>query len=352
MPDSHVDNLKVGVSGTPGTGTATVGSAASGCRGFVAGDDGKTFSGRWTDGTAWETATGCLYTHSGTTLTRGTLKESSTGSAISLTSAAVFECAPLAELGNRVEQIALQDVTITDAAVTMQVGKRYRGSIAAFTADRTYTLPAVFAAGDMVEVCITEGDDTYELLVTAASGDTLNGIAGGTEWSRVFITGEVVRFRGDVANSAWVVDYDGRIPCHAVFDLSTAESGTKNAATYYAPTSVSGAWTAQKNIGDCGNTSNSRVTCRRAGVYSAQGFAGSTTSLASGQYWSVRIWDGTTTHAFTHSSVASAIAPSYSCGVEIPLTDGQYLEFQTRCEAASKYCSANGTAYSVKEVLP
>ena len=38
MPDTHVDNLKVGVSGTPGTGTATIGSAASGCRGFVAGD--------------------------------------------------------------------------------------------------------------------------------------------------------------------------------------------------------------------------------------------------------------------------------------------------------------------------
>ena len=105
MPDTHVDNLKVGVSGTPGTGTATIGSAASGCRGFVAGDDGKTFSGRWTDGTAWETATGCVYTHSGTTLSRGTRKESSTGSAISLTSAAVFECSPVADFGNKVEKL-------------------------------------------------------------------------------------------------------------------------------------------------------------------------------------------------------------------------------------------------------
>lgn len=104
MPDTHVDNLKVGVSGTPGTGTATVGAAASGCRGFVAGDDGKTFSGRWTDGTAWETASGCLYTHSGTTLARGTLLASSTGSRLSLTSAAVFECSPVADLGNRLEK--------------------------------------------------------------------------------------------------------------------------------------------------------------------------------------------------------------------------------------------------------
>lgn len=120
MPDTHVDNLKVGVSGTPGTGTATVGSAASGCRGFVAGDNGKTFSGRWTDGTAWETATGCLYTHSGTTLTRGTLKESSTGSAISLTSAAVFECSPVADLGNKLEA-ALQ-ACVPGGRLTLESG--------------------------------------------------------------------------------------------------------------------------------------------------------------------------------------------------------------------------------------
>lgn len=110
MPDTHVDNLKVGVSGTPGTGTATIGSAASGCRGFVAGDDGKTVSGRWTDGTDWETASGCLYTHSGTTLARGNLLASSTGSRLSLTSAAVFECSPVADFGNKVEA-ALQGVT-------------------------------------------------------------------------------------------------------------------------------------------------------------------------------------------------------------------------------------------------
>jgi len=120
MPDTHVDNLKVSVSGTPGTGTATIGSAASGCRGFVAGDDGKTFSGRWTDGTAWETASGCRYTHSGTTLARGTLLASSTGSRISLTSAAVFECSPVADLGNRLEA-ALQSA-VPGGRLTLESG--------------------------------------------------------------------------------------------------------------------------------------------------------------------------------------------------------------------------------------
>lgn len=120
MPDTHVDNLKVAVSGTPGTGTATIGSAASGCRGFVAGDNGKTFSGRWTDGTAWETASGCLYTHSGATLTRGTRLDSSTGSSLSLTSAAVFECSPVANLGNRLEA-ALQSA-VPGGRLTLESG--------------------------------------------------------------------------------------------------------------------------------------------------------------------------------------------------------------------------------------
>ena len=120
MPDTHVDNLKVSVSGTPGTSTATIGSAASGCRGFVAGDDGKTFSGRWTDGTAWETASGCAYTHSGTTLARGTFLASSTGSRLSLTSAAVFECSPVADFGNKLEA-ALQSC-VPGGRLTLESG--------------------------------------------------------------------------------------------------------------------------------------------------------------------------------------------------------------------------------------
>jgi hypothetical protein len=44
--------------------------------------DGVTFL----DGSAWEVRNGCTYTHGTTTLTRGTLEESSTGSAISLSS--------------------------------------------------------------------------------------------------------------------------------------------------------------------------------------------------------------------------------------------------------------------------
>lgn len=77
------DRIKV-ASATTGTGTLTLGAAASGYQTFAAGDDGKIFDIVIEDGTAWETAHACVYTHSGTTLTRGVFDGSSTGSALSL----------------------------------------------------------------------------------------------------------------------------------------------------------------------------------------------------------------------------------------------------------------------------
>lgn len=80
---------RVGVAtATTGTGTLTLGAAESGYQGLAAGDNGKYFDIVIEDGAAWEVARNCLYTHSGTTLTRGTLEESSTGSALNLTGSA------------------------------------------------------------------------------------------------------------------------------------------------------------------------------------------------------------------------------------------------------------------------
>lgn len=73
------------VAAAPGTGSVSVGTATSGYRTLTAADDGLTFDGvTLLDGSAWEIRNGCVYTHGTTTLTRGTLEESSTGSAISL----------------------------------------------------------------------------------------------------------------------------------------------------------------------------------------------------------------------------------------------------------------------------
>lgn len=102
MSTTHVNRLRCAVTNTPGTsGNITVGSAlnvgTSGRRTFTAADDGKPFEPTFEDGTAWETRTGCVYTHSTATLTRGTLVDSSTGSAIALTSATVVTLGPTAK---------------------------------------------------------------------------------------------------------------------------------------------------------------------------------------------------------------------------------------------------------------
>ena len=78
------------VSNTPSTsGNLTVSTAVAGpYRTLTAADDGLICSVSIVEGDAWEVRTGCVYTHGTTTLTRGTLEESSTGSAIDLTSSA------------------------------------------------------------------------------------------------------------------------------------------------------------------------------------------------------------------------------------------------------------------------
>jgi hypothetical protein len=91
------DRIKFTPSGTPGTGTITVGSAASGFRtpatASVA-DGTQLIAYAIEDGTAWETGTG-TYTSSGTTFSR-TLSASSTGSLLSLSSSATIYFTPIA----------------------------------------------------------------------------------------------------------------------------------------------------------------------------------------------------------------------------------------------------------------
>ena len=92
MTATHKNFLKTTISAVAGSGLGafTIDAASSGYRTFGAGDDGLTFDGvTISEGTAWEVRNGCVYTHSGTSLSRGTLMDSSTGSAIAFTSAAV-----------------------------------------------------------------------------------------------------------------------------------------------------------------------------------------------------------------------------------------------------------------------
>lgn len=102
------DMAEMTVTGTPGTGTITLGSAVSGYLTFAASGviDGELISYSIRDGANWEVGRG-TYTASGTTLTRGSIYSSNSNSAISATSAAVVWVAHLAEDHGDVEAVTL-----------------------------------------------------------------------------------------------------------------------------------------------------------------------------------------------------------------------------------------------------
>lgn len=86
---SYKNRVGMTVTGTPGTGTITLNAAETGYQTFASAYGANAnVDILIEEGSAWEIARDCTYTHSGTTVSRGTLEASSTGSALSLTSAA------------------------------------------------------------------------------------------------------------------------------------------------------------------------------------------------------------------------------------------------------------------------
>src|SRR4030067_877104 len=160
--------------------------------------------------------------------------------------------------------------------------------VAANVHDGSAGAGAPAAVGDRIGIAATFGNASFELIITAGSGDTLNGVAGGTEWSRLFITGELVVMRCTVANATWVVESDGRIPQKGLLRLSTSPSENETAATFVYPSAASptaGVWTAETNIGSCAVIASDKVVARRAGKYNVTLGALSTAVVADQNYF-------------------------------------------------------------------
>ena len=263
-----------------GSGTASVADFTAAARTVV--DDSTVSDMVNTLGGATSTGTGGLVRVNGATLT-GTPAAPTASPGTNTTQIATTAFVAAAVTGP--SGIA-NDVDISgtaDANITAAVNTFYFRNIAGYTADRTLELPATAAVGDRVGIFISTGDDTYELKITAASGDTLKGVSGGTEWSRLFISGESVTVRCVVANSTWIIETDCRIPMSGVMNLTTAATG-ESASTATRPTTVSGVWTATANVGDICATSTDKFTARRAckailtmGCYSNAAVAASNT---------------------------------------------------------------------------
>jgi len=257
------------IGNTPSTsGNFTVGSAVDSLHVTLgASDDGLSFSARiFETGVGSEVRTGCTYTHGTTTLTRGTLESSTSGSALSFTSAAQVQI--LGATAVSAASVELPLIAGPNANTSLQAGRSYVVDAASLTATRTYTLPATAKAGERVQIMLSSGSASYAVIITAASGDTLNGVAGGTEWSRLFIAGEVVTLRCVAESSAWVVDYDGRIAQSAKMHLSTSADG-ESSGVYIRPTAAPtpGAWTSTWDNASINVPASDRIAPRRTGRY-------------------------------------------------------------------------------------
>ena len=347
----HKNRVQMTVSGNPGTGTIDLGSATSGYQSFSSAYGANaTVDILITETTNWEVARNCAYDHTNSEVSRGTFEASSSGLAVSFTSAAIVSVIATAASGNNwgLNQIK---AAVTGSNVTGVVGTMHILDLAGLTADRDFVLPATCAVGDRIGVFVEVGDASHELLLKPDGSDTINGGAAGAEWSRVFITGECVIFRCVTANSAWIVEYDGRIPCQMSFDLSTNESGTKNGGTYYAPTSVNGVWTVVKNIGDCGDSSTSRFNVRRDGSYLFTASWGSTSTPADQTVNAIRFTDGTVQYGgWLYGQGVTGTVQMATSHADF-LTVGKYIEMQTRSGAASAYASTATTWFSAMEIL-
>ncbi len=291
---THRNFIRQTISNTPGTsGGFTLSTAVSGFLALEAGDTGLTFDLKITEtGLGSEARTGCVYTHGTTSLTRGTLEKSTTGAAISFTVNAVVSVVATADSGRRWDSAGLTTLaaSVTTADVTGVVGTLHYLDLSGLTAARNFTLPAVAAVDDRVGVYVSAGCTTAgrELILKANTGDTLNGVSA-AEWSRLFITGECVIMRCVVANTTWVVDYDGRIAQRCFARLSTNATGETAASDTY-PTNNGGAWTSVLDQGNIFTAASGTVTTRRACKGNVLFSGVSVNSVSDGQYFQVGLY--------------------------------------------------------------
>lgn len=253
------------------------------------------------------------------------------------------------------EYTNMAQATGTDADTTMAINTLYVVDMSAWaTADRTYTLPATAAVGDTIGIVITAGDASHELIITAGSGDTLNGIAGGTEWSRVFITGEIVVMRCTAANTTWMVVQDGRIPQKCDMELTTSCDG-EAPNTFEQPTlcATPGAWTARVDVGSLASVSQDRITVRRAGNYNVLIAGRVKDASADGANFNVAGYQnaGATLVLLGGQQPGAAAQPIASSARLLPLVAGDYIVYKFRTAAGSLGQQSGQTWFDVVEVL-
>lgn len=347
-------------SSTTGTGTLTLGAAVAGYQAMPAAADGKLVratvfevDGAGVPNGAWETFIG-TYTHSGTTLSRGTLMASSTGSVVNF---GATKRVAVSLLASSVQST----VTGTDAAATLVGGTDFEIDTSILTADRVLTLPVGSPVGTVIEVASGGSNASFEIILRTGVGETCEfrgqQIAASSEITRMFITGEWVRFK-KITSTKWRA-VERLIPQSGLLRLSTSATG-ETAATVVQPTAFGGAWTADINVGSVCTPASGLITTRRAAKLLLTARAQSAAGLADGKYFEVFLYKNGTATQITGAKYINAFANAYghiaTPGIPVDWTVDDYVVYQWRCEEGSKGLFANSAPalpsfLSMQEVL-
>jgi hypothetical protein len=202
---THANRVKMTVASVAADPyTITLDAASSGFRSFAtAYGANATVDVLITMGTTWEIARNCTYTHSGTTLSRGTLENSSTGSRITtFDNTAVVSVIATAGFGNAVDNTlgawgALNGENSITGTATAVIGRL--NVCSGTSANYTVTLPAVsgnsgkyigfrMAAG-LTKLVTLEGDgtETIDGATTRVmwAGETALLYCDGSTWTKM-----------------------------------------------------------------------------------------------------------------------------------------------------------------------
>jgi len=258
--------------------TITLNAASSGFQSFAdAYGANATVDILITQGTVWEVARDCTYTHSGTTVTRGTFEDSSTGSRITtFDNTAVVSVVATAAFGNATENFlgawgALSGENSITGAATAVIGRL--NVCSGTSANYTVTLPAVSGnAGKYIGFQMAPG---LTKLVTL-DGNSTETIDGAT--TRIMWAQETALLYCD--GTTWTKMAGKTIPFQVTIKRTTDQTGiTTQTWTAVALTTVEAGTSLMHD------STNNRVKIVRPGLYSATGQV-------------VLTWSGSNTEAY------------------------------------------------------
>lgn len=254
------DNLLVTVSGSPGTGAITVSTAVDATyRAFAAGDNGLEFEVTAIEpGVGTETFLG-TYTHSGTSLSRGTLISSTSGGRITLTSAATVLAGPSSDTMGKLwgvgGALGLETVSVTGATTLTSSAFGRMHHCTGTSADYPVTLPPVSGnSGKYIGFIMAAGLTRFVTLDGNAS-ETIDGALTRVMWAQ-----ETALLYCD--GSTWIKNGGKQraLYCHmAPSANATLVSGNELKSTLNA--------TIADNSTRMADTSAGRMTVRRPGIY-------------------------------------------------------------------------------------